>query len=205
MGRLDEIVKAVGAAAPKRRLILDNVHKVWIDDMAPLPDLDPQAMYHITTPAAAKRILANEALIPQGGGRQQWGGAPASNSEGKVFFTGEQGVGRWVDFIGQTMPHQYDNPPAKLAVLQFRNPHMDFNEAMARRMYELPSTNVGRQMPTQDWAPQLFQDTIGSRDAGANAFFIPGTVPIHASPRVQRIVSRYGVLAPLLALPEDQE
>ncbi len=209
MGKLDDLLSAVGRSAPEskyirayhgspKRLLLDDVHKVWIDDAAPLPELDPQALYHITHPQWAKRIVESGAMVPQAAG-QKWGGGPASNSEGRVFFTAERGVGRWVDVIGNTMPHLFDNPPEKLAVLQFRNPHMDFKEAMARRLFELPPGNVGRPMPTQDWAPQLWQDAMGSRDAGSNSFFVPGTVPIEATPRVRRIVSRYGLLAPIAA------
>ena len=186
-----------------QRLLLDDVHKVWIDDTAPLPELDPRALYHITHPKWARQIVESQEMIPQAMG-QKWAGGPASNSEGRVFFTAAPGVGRWVDMIGNTMPHLFDDPPTKLAVLQFRDPHMDFRTAMERRLYELPRGTQGRMMPTQDWAPQLWQDAIGSQDAGANAFFVPGRVPVEATPRVQRIVSKYGILAPL-ALPALQE
>lgn len=192
MGKFDELGDAV------RRLLVDDVHKVWIDDMAPMPDLDPEAIYHVTHPKAAKAIIEQGMLIPNAG-TPKWGMSGAQNSSGKVFLTNEQGVGRWVGMIGQQMPHMYDSPPEKLAVIQFRNPHMPVAEALRTRAYEVPFDDVGRPMPTQPWSPRLYQDIMGSKDADSNAFFIQGAVPISAPPRVKRIVSRYSVLAPLAA------
>jgi len=182
-----------------RRLLVDDVHKVWIDDMAPVPDLDPEAIYHITHPKAAKAIIEQGVLMPNVG-PAKWGASGAQNSNGKIFLTNEQGVGRWLGMIGDQMPHLYDNPPEKLAVIQFRNPHLPVEEAIRTRAYEVPFDDVGRPMPTQPWAPKLYQDVLGSRDAGTNSFFIQGGVPVSAPQRVRRIVSRYSVLAPL-ALP----
>jgi hypothetical protein len=206
---VDDILAAVASqadtpkyAAGRPKMLVDDVHKVYIDEMAGMPDLDPRAVYHVTHPKWAKSIIESGVMRPSV--HPKWGGAAANNSAGRVFFTAEPGVGRWVDIIGNQMSHLLDNPPEKLAVLQFRDPNMDFQEAMAKRLYELPIgpediAAGGRPMPVQDWAPRLWQDAVGSRDGGANAFFALGEVPVYATPRVRRIVSRYSVLAPLAA------
>lgn len=197
MGRIDSLIRRLGEPPPPR-LLVDDVHKIWIDDTAPMPDLDPHAVYHVTTPRAAREIIDRGLMIPNAG-RQKWGGAPASNSVGKVFVTSGAGVGRWIDMIGNTMPHLYDDVPEKLAVLQMRNPHADVAAALKAKLYERPMDDMGRRLfPTQEWSPPLFHDFSGSRDAGANAFYFEGPVPVSSTPRVRRIVSRYSVLAPLM-------
>lgn len=198
MGRLDELGDAV------RRLLVDDVRKVHIgdyasnpwgmEDYAEMPGLDPEAIYHITHPKAARAIIEGGVMVPNAG-RQKWGASGASNSAGKVFVTARPGVERWLEVIGNQMPHLYDDPPSKLAVIQFRNPFPDFDPAELMRRYEVPSSP--RQMHTHEWVPPVFQDDMGSRDGFANSFFFDGPVPVSAPPRVRRRVSKYSMLAPL--------
>ena len=190
---LDGLIRRLGTqSAPPKRLLVDDVRKVWIDDRAPLPDLDPDALYHVTHPAAAKAIIQSGVLRPNFG-PQKWGGGVTGNSQGRVFLTGAEGVGPWVDIIGrQALPHVMDDVPEKLALLQFRN---------ARAAEGLPLKPDASGMPhwTQEWAPQLYEDLPGYRDARAPAFYMQGAVPVVSPPRVQRAVRHYSLLGPAAA------
>lgn len=76
--------------------------------------------YHVTTEAAAKQILADQALEPGYSQTMAGGGFYAEYSRDKVFVTKRDGVGFWRDRIEEHLEATYDDPP-KLVVL--RIPH----------------------------------------------------------------------------------
>lgn len=101
-------------------------------------------VYHVTHSKAAPSIK-RDGLQPSAGGSLFKHGGYGEYSKGKAFVTDRDGVSFWADRVGQQLEHQFDNPP-RLKVLR------------------LPKAE----------AKGLEIDELGTKDAGAKAFFSRG-------------------------------